>query len=102
MIKLADDLLDLFGAAAERAIAGLDARKRDESTIERTEQVVVGRCNVRPLPVVATQPFRTELTVEQNSLFVANGYKDEFFVREWEVKHPRLRTEFSGHATKPH
>ena len=88
MIQPSDDLLDLFGAAAERAIAGLDARKRDESTIERTEQVAAGRCNVRPFPTVATQPFRSELTIEQNSLFVANAFRGEFFTREWGVKHP--------------
>ena len=51
-------------------------------------QVERGKCNVVPFPSVATQPFRSDLSVEQNSLFVANRYKGHCFIREWEVQHP--------------
>jgi hypothetical protein len=42
---------------------------------------------VRP-PRLSTRPFRTELTIEQNSLFVANRYQGNFFVRESPAEHP--------------
>jgi hypothetical protein len=41
----------------------------------------------RPAPI-PSRPFRTELTVEQNSLFVANNYQGEHFVRQSVVRHP--------------
>ena len=67
-------------------------REREQDVEEERQlwlsQVERGRCNVVPFPVVATQPFRSELSVEQNSLFVANRYKGHCFVREWEVQHP--------------
>lgn len=63
-------------------------KKRAEVKQARTEQLEQGRCNVVPLPRVATRPFRTELTVEQNSLFVANNYRGESFVRESVALHP--------------
>lgn len=37
---------------------------------------------------VPTRPFRAELTVEQNSIFVANNYQGEHFIRETTVKDP--------------
>ena len=64
------------------------AQDADEARQQWLSQVEKGRCNVVPLPVVATQPFRSELSVEQNSLFVANRYKGHCFIREWEVPHP--------------
>jgi hypothetical protein len=40
---------------------------------------------------VRTEPFRSELTIEQSSLFVANKYKGESFIREWEVTNPETK-----------
>ena len=54
----------------------------------RREQVDKGHVNVVPLPRLATQPFRTELTVERNSLFVSSTYKGDYFVRESLAHHP--------------
>ena len=80
--------LDFFEASAERALELVDAQKQAALAKERMEQVAAGRCNIRPFPTLATQPFRSELTIEQNSLFVSNGFRDDFFSREWMVKHP--------------
>jgi hypothetical protein len=55
---------------------------------ERQLQLELGRLNLVPLPRLFTRPFRTELTVEQNSLFVSNNYKGDDFVREEEVLQP--------------
>jgi len=41
-----------------------------------------------PLPRQSSRPFRTELTVEQNSLFVSNNYRGQSFVREEVGVHP--------------
>ena len=68
------------GAAQER-----EAQERRQLKLE---QVTEGRCKVVPHPKVATQPFRTERTVEQHSLFLANRYKEKFYEREWVVPHP--------------
>ena len=65
-----------------------DGRKVAERQQERNTQLVLGRCNVVPLPKVATRPFRTELTVEQNSLFVSNAFSGESFTRETVIPHP--------------
>lgn len=65
-----------------------DVKERAERETARVVQIEKGQCNVIPLPRVATRPFRTELTIEQNSLFVANTYKGESFVRESSVTHP--------------
>ncbi|NEP53109.1 MAG: hypothetical protein F6K65_31640 [Moorea sp. SIO3C2] len=40
------------------------------------------------LPGVATQPFEGALSMEENSLFVANRFAGDHFVREWTVPHP--------------
>lgn len=70
----------------------LQLNKSDELATERDvarqRQLQRGRVNVVPLPRVATQPFRTELTVERNSLFVSSTFKGDHFVRESMVKHP--------------
>ena len=64
------------------------AREEEERRQLKLEQVEKGRCNVVAHPKVATQPFRSERTIEQHSLFLANRYKGPFYEREWVVKHP--------------
>ena len=67
--------------AEEKALA--------EATRERnhSEQVQNGSCTIVPFPrKVRTEPFRSELTIEQSSLFVANGYKKKHFTREWTLR----------------
>ena len=47
-----------------------------ESVVERQLSLGLAR-----LPQVSTRPFRTELTLEQQSLFVADSFKGEFLER---------------------
>jgi hypothetical protein len=72
--------------AKQKALS--EERDRAEATERREAQLKEGHCKVVPHPKVATQPFRSDLTIEQNSLFVSNQYKEEFFVRETTVPHP--------------
>ncbi len=65
-----------------------EGAKREQIAKARAEQLDEGRCTVVPLPRVPTRPFRTELTIEQNSLFVANNFQGESFVREARAKDP--------------
>ena len=55
---------------------------------DRSEQVSEGRCNIVPLPPVATRPFRSELTVEQNTIFVSNQYRGDAYTFEHQISHP--------------
>ena len=72
-----------------RVVQGAVAeREAEERRQLKLEQVAEGRCKVLPHPKVATQPFRSERTVEQHSLFLANRYKEKFYEREWVVLHP--------------
>ena len=64
------------------------ARDEEEKRQLKLEQLSGGQCKVVPHPRVATQPFRSERTVEQHSLFLANRYKGAFYEREWVVLHP--------------
>lgn len=73
--------------------------EREAREAERQLQLRLGRVNVVPLPRVATQPFRTELTVERNSLFVASTFKGDHFVRESVVKHPESGEEVIRRVT---
>ena len=75
-----EQLRVIQGAAEERAA--------EERRQLKLEQVAEGRCKVVPHPKVATQPFRTERTVEQHSLFLANRYKGTVYTREWMTPHP--------------
>ena len=75
-----EQLRVIQGAARERVA--------EERRQLKLEQVTEGRCKVLPHPKVATQPFRSERTVEQHSLFLANRYKEKFYEREWVVLHP--------------
>jgi len=88
---VAEDLtreLRSFQAEAESQQAAQQEQAAAEREQTCSKQIELGYCNVTPLPKVATQPFRSELTIENHSLFVANHYKEDFFVRQWLVKHP--------------
>ena len=77
-------------AIADKQLAEQQAVVAVQEQLCRTKQIELGSCNITPLPCVATQPFRSDLTVEQNSLFVANRYKGNHFTRTWTIKHPDL------------
>lgn len=54
-------------------------RKHEEAELEqrRAAQIAAGRIDLIPYPKGSVfDPFRSELTVEQNSLFVSNDYKE--------------------------
>lgn len=76
----------------ETVTASLIARakqRHDEETVRDIEQQKEeGRCNLIPLPNVATQPFRSELTLERHPLFVVDSFKGNCFLYERSVKHP--------------
>ena len=66
----------------------LQQLEREDRKDDVKKQIKKGECSITPLPVVATQPFRSDLTLERHPLFVVNGYKENFFIHEREVKHP--------------
>lgn len=84
----ADDVRQHVLSISRDVDASTTQDRRAQRRAQRGEQIEEGRCNVVPLPRVATQPFRTELTVEQNSLFVSNSYKGDHFERELTVTNP--------------
>ncbi len=81
-----------FKELARIAQREAEERQQESKAAELQQQMAtqleLGRCTVVPLPNVATRPFRTELTVEQNSLFVAAAHSGDYFVREALVRHP--------------
>lgn len=82
--ELREQLKEIQARAEE-----LEAKKAlSEKTLKRSKQVEMGFCKVVPFPKVATQPFRSELTIEKHSLFLSNQYKEDHFVREWTTTHP--------------
>lgn len=81
------DPLKTFQAMADKLHAEEKAQEEAEREKKHSEQVQNGSCIIVPFPrKVRTEPFRTELTIEQSSLFVANGYKKKYFTREWVIK----------------
>lgn len=83
------DHLQTFQAMADKLHAEEKALEEAEREKTHSEQVQNGSCTIVPFPrKVRTEPFRTELTIEQSSLFVANQYKEKHFTREWELKEP--------------
>jgi hypothetical protein len=93
------DVRQLVLAMAE----DLEVERHSEAIAERAQarrrQLERGAVNIIPLPRVATQPFRTELTVERNSLFVSSSYKGDHFVRESVVRHPESGEEVIRRVT---
>lgn len=69
----------------EKAVAA-KAEPQKDAPIEA--QIEVGRCAIIPFPHVPTRPFRSEIGIEQSSVFVANSFKDASFERVWELEHP--------------
>ena len=77
-----------FQARVRQIQAAERGRADEEKRQLRMEQLDAGRCKVIPHPKVATRPFRSERTIEQHSLFLANRYKGTVYTREWMVPHP--------------
>ncbi len=83
------DLAAKSEAAREKAQREEAQRQEEVVQAELAKQVEDGRCNIVPLPNVATRPFRAELYTESMPLFVSNSYKGESRVYERELKHPQ-------------
>jgi len=81
------DLTRHFEKIQERATEEAKADQRRELLKQQRE----GRCNLIPLPQVATQPFRAELVLESHPLFVVNAFKGDHFTYERTVYHPDSR-----------
>jgi hypothetical protein len=81
---MADDFATTLKAAERRVAAEETAKVEAEIARQKAER----RLNIIPMPQVATQPFRSELTVERHALFVSNGFKGEFWKYERTVTHP--------------
>ena len=74
------------------------AQVESEKEQNRLEQISAGNCNIVPFPKkLKTEPFRSELTIEQSSLFVANRFKGDHFVREWTIASPKNDKEIAVH-----
>ncbi len=65
-----------------------EAGAKAEAARALQEQNTARRCNVRPLPAVATRPFRSDLTVEKNTIFLSNQFRGDFYTFEHEIPHP--------------
>jgi len=83
------DLAAKSEAAREKAQQQEDARREEAVQAELAQQVEEGRCNIVPMPNVATQPFRAELYTESIPLFVSNSFKGESRTYERTLKHPQ-------------
>lgn len=82
---------NLYEQMARQAAERERAEKQAAAARARAEQIEAGRCSLVPYPVQAKKtvaPFRSELTVEQASLFVSNQYRGRWFQREWNITHP--------------
>jgi hypothetical protein len=83
------DPLKTFQAMADKLHAEEKTLAEEEREKKHSEQAQNGSCTIVPFPrKVRTEPFRSELTIEQSSLFVANGYQKKHFTREWAIKTP--------------
>ena len=80
------DQLQALQEIADKQHAEQKAQDKAAKEQSRQEQIEAGACTIVPFPRRATkEPFRSDLTVEQNSLFVSNRYKKKHFVREWKL-----------------
>ncbi len=70
-------------ATEERIVAEETAKVEAAIAQQKADR----RLNVIPMPHVATQPFRSELTVERHALFVSNSFKGDFWKYERTVTH---------------
>lgn len=69
--------------------AQLAQEQRNTEQVESiARQVDAGRCDVIPFPKVATQPFRSWLTVEKTPVFVANSFDGDHRTYERQLTHP--------------
>lgn len=82
------DLAAKSEAAREKAQQGEALRRETVVQADLAQQVEDGRCNIVPMPNVATRPFRAELYTESMPLFVSNTFKGESRSYERELKHP--------------
>lgn len=64
------------------------ARQREEADRERDAQVAAGQMSLVPFPRIPSKPFRSELVIEQNSIFVSTQFKGDFFTYEREARNP--------------
>ncbi len=86
-----NEFIDLAAKSeAARAKAQQEEAQRQEKAVqaELARQVEDGRCNIVPLPNVATRPFRAELYTESMPIFVSNSYRGESWAYERTLKHP--------------
>jgi len=84
----------LGGELAEKAAAANSWRKVQVQKLAQAKageqakaQVMQGRANVTPLPIVATQPYRATTLVEGLGLFVVDTFKEQWWRREETLKH---------------
>ena len=82
------DLAAKSEAAREKAQQEEVQRQEKAVQAELAQQVEDGRCNIVPLPNVATRPFRAELYTESMPIFVSNSYRGESWAYERTLKHP--------------
>lgn len=83
-----EDLAEQSEDARRAAQSREDSIRKAAEKVERAKQIEEGRCNIVPMPNVATRPFRSELYTESMPLFVANSFKEESRSYERKLKHP--------------
>lgn len=78
---------DFFADLGARMVAQEEAEREASAAAEVQEQKDALRCRLILLPNVPSQPFRAELTIEQNNIFTADATR-MFIVRERQIDHP--------------
>lgn len=83
--------LDSIKSRMEARLKQETAEEEQKRKEDVEKQMQEGKCKLIPFPTCATQPFRSELTIERHPLFVVNAFKGDCFVHERTVEHPQTR-----------
>lgn len=83
--------MDSFEKHIEQLNQKVEAREKAEQEADVVRQKEEGHCDLIPFPTVATQPFRSEMSVEGSSIFVVNAYKEDFRHYERTLTHPQSK-----------
>ena len=74
-------------ARTEASHTEVEEKQRKRAELVETQRQA-GRCNITPMPSVATKPFRTELYTEALPVFVANTFRGKSRTWERTLSHP--------------
>jgi hypothetical protein len=76
---------EFFHKLGERAIVAERREKEASRARDRAAQLMARKLDLVPFPKSDTRPFRSELTVEQNTLFASNDFEAEWRMYEQRI-----------------